>query len=359
MRASDPRRRLALLAALGSRLRSRLRSALLGGLVSGVLAACAAPTPTTGGSAEIPAARLEGVVARNDKYIVYMPVAGESYASLARSFLGSEGRQWEIADLNGPRLEPGKPVTIALQPANPTGVTADGYQVITILCYHRVGPRVSRMVMGPENFAAQLDYLAKNNYRVIRLADLPDFLAGKRALPKRAVVITFDDGHVSSYEHAFPLLKKYGFPATFFLYTDFLGAADALSWPRIQEMAQSGLIDFQSHSKTHANMTVRLPGETDARYRERLDAEVRVPRDLIQRHLQTKVGLYAYPYGDANEIVIERLLAGEQTLGATVNPGGNPFFAYPFMLRRTMIFGEHDVAAFRSALQTFRDINLR
>jgi peptidoglycan/xylan/chitin deacetylase (PgdA/CDA1 family) len=328
-------------------------------LCAALLAGCAtAPLPVAA-PGETPLARLEGVVASNDKYVVYMPVAGDSYASLAKSFLGSESRQWEIADFNGPRIEPGKPLTIPLKTLNPTGVTADGYQVITILCYHRVGPRVSRMVMAPDNFAAQLDYLAKNNYRVVRLADLPDFLSGKRPLPKRAVVITFDDGHVSAYEYVYPLLRNYGFPATFFLYTDFLGAAEALSWPRIHEMAQSGLIDFQSHSKTHSNLSVRLPGETDARYRERLDAEVRVPRDLIQRQLQTKVGLYAYPYGDANEIVIERLQAGEQTLGATVNPGGNPFFAHPFMLRRTMIFGEHDLNAFRNALQTFRDVNLR
>jgi peptidoglycan/xylan/chitin deacetylase (PgdA/CDA1 family) len=334
-------------------------AALAALLCAALLSACAtAPLPGTA-PMEAPLARLEGVVATNDKYVVYMPVAGETYAALAKSFLGSEARQWEIADFNGPRIEPGKPLTIPLKPANATGVTADGYQVITILCYHRVGPRVSRMVMAPDNFAAQLDYLAKNNYRVIRLADLPEFLSGKRPLPKRAVVITFDDGHVSAYEHAYPLLKKYGFPATFFLYTDFLGAAEALSWPRILEMAQSGLIDFQSHSKTHSNLTVRLPGETEARYRERLDAEVRVPRDLIQRQLQNKVGLYAYPYGDANDIVIERLQAGDQTLGATVNPGGNPFFAHPFMLRRTMIFGEHDMSAFRGALQTFRDINLR
>ena len=86
---------------------------------------------------------------------------------------------------------------------------------------------------------------------------------------------------------------------------------------------------------------------------------MRVPRDRDPAALQNKVGLYAYPYGDANEIVIERLQAGDQTLGATVNPGGNPFFAHPFMLRRTMIFGEYDINAFRNALQTFRDVNLR
>jgi peptidoglycan/xylan/chitin deacetylase (PgdA/CDA1 family) len=195
---------------------------------------------------------------------------------------------------------------------------------------------------------------------VIRLADLADFLEGKRPMPKRAVVITFDDGHVSSYQYAFPLLKKYGFHATYFLYTDFLGARDALTWAQIREMSESGLIDFQAHSKTHSNLVLKAGEESEQRYRERIDVEIRQPRDLIQRHLPTHVMHYAYPYGDANEAVIDRLTqAGNYKLGLTVNPGGNAFFAYPFMLRRTMVFGEHDLATFKAALQVFREGNLR
>ena len=109
---------------------------------------------------------------------------------------------------------------------------ADGYQTVPILTYHRIGPAREPMVLTAEAFEAQLEYLKRNDYRVIRLGDLPDFLAGRRALPRRAVVITFDDGHVSSYEYAYPLLVKYGFPATYFLYTDFLGAKEGLSWAR-------------------------------------------------------------------------------------------------------------------------------
>ena len=77
-------------------------------------------------------------------------------------------------------------------------------------------PFGTALIVPRETFAAQMEYLARNRYNVIRLADLPDFLAGKRALPPRAVVITFDDGHVSTYQSAYPVLKQYGFPATFF-----------------------------------------------------------------------------------------------------------------------------------------------
>jgi peptidoglycan/xylan/chitin deacetylase (PgdA/CDA1 family) len=173
------------------------------------------------------------------------------------------------------------------------------------------------------------------------------------------VVITVDDGHVSTYQYAYPLLKKYGFPATFFVYTDFIGAGEGLRWTQIKEMAASGLIDFEAHSKTHSNLVLRLPGESDQRYRERLDGEIRVPQESLQRNLSTKVDLYAYPYGDANEPVLERLQAADFRLAVTVNPGGNGFFAQPMMLRRSMVFGDYDIAAFKNLLQVFKEADLQ
>ena len=128
-----------------------------------------------------------------------------------------------------------------------------------------------------------------------------------------------------------------------------------MSWSQIREMADSGLIDFQSHSKTHSNLTLRLPNETDQRYRERLDAEIRTPRDILQKNLPGRVVHYAYPYGDANEIVLERMTQAEYRVGVTVNPGGNAFFAHPLMLKRTMVFGEHSLDQFRGLLQVFRE----
>jgi peptidoglycan/xylan/chitin deacetylase (PgdA/CDA1 family) len=341
-----------------------------GWLRAGVLAAflgiagCATqPQPAPVTPAPQPAAveaPLSGVVAQNDRFVIYLPGADDTLASLATRFLGNERRQWEIAEFNNiSRLQADESVVIPLQPVNPKGITASGYQTVPILCYHRVGPRASPMIMPPDTFAAQMEYLARNNYQVIRLSELVDFLEGKGQLPKRAVVITFDDGHVSSYQHAYPVLRKYGFPATFFLYTDFLDGGDALRWSQIREMAQSGLIDFQSHSKTHANLIVRLPGESEQRYRERLDSEIRIPRDVIQRNLPGKVTHYAYPFGDANEAVLERLAQTGHELGLTVNAGGNPFFAHPLMLRRTMIFGGASLESFRAALQVHRDANLQ
>lgn len=307
-----------------------------------------------------PKASPERVIARDARFVVYNPRAGDTLRSLARDYLGDPERYWEIADFNGVNAaEPEQALVIPLQPSNPVGVFSDGYQTVPILAYHRFGPQASKMELPAADFAAQLEYLAENDYRVVRLRDIEEFLAGRRALPRRAVVITMDDGYASTYKYAFPLLKQHGFPATVFVYTDFIGARDALTWAQMREMVGSGLVDIQAHSKTHSNLSSRLPGESDERYRERMDAEARVPRDLLERMLSVKVDAFAYPYGDASDVLIERLRKREYRLAATVSPGGNAFFAEPLLLQRSMVLGDQDLEAFKAKLQVFRELDLR
>jgi peptidoglycan/xylan/chitin deacetylase (PgdA/CDA1 family) len=214
------------------------------------------------------------------------------------------------------------------------------------------------MVISPARFEAQLDWLARNGWRVVRLDDVAAFLEGRQALPERSVVITIDDGYESVHRHAWPLLRKYGFPATLFVYTDFVGAGgDALSWAQLREMTASGLIDVQSHSKTHRNLVDRLNGETDEQYRRALDVEMRVPRQQLEARLPAhEVTYIAYPFGDADEAVVDAAGRHGFRLGLTVVPGGNPFFAQPLLLRRTMIFGDLDLEGFKARLQTRRSL---
>jgi peptidoglycan/xylan/chitin deacetylase (PgdA/CDA1 family) len=332
--------------------------------ISLLIAGCATPPPPQEPVSAAPEAvdpgPRPGVIARNERFVIYHPGTDDTLASLALQFLGSEAAAWKIADFNGiSSIEPGKAIAIPLRPLNPMAIWPEGYQTVPVLTYHRVGARTNRMEVTTRQLDEQFAFLAKQGYRVVRLSELADFLAGKRELPKRAVVLTFDDGYTSTYEHAYPLLKKYGFPATVFLYTNFIGAKDALTWPQIREMAGSGLVDFQPHSRTHANLIVRLSGETDHQYRERLDTEIRAPRDLIRRSLSSEVIYYAYPYGDANDLVLERLSQADFRLGLTVNPGGNASFAFPLMLRRTMVFGDRGLDAFKAALEVFKEIGAR
>lgn len=341
--------------------------AALAGLSAALLLGCASPTPPpplvvapepppVAAPPPAPAFFEAGgeELARNTRMAVYLAREGDSWRGIAQRFLGDGSLAWTLGDgAVAPR--PGQAVLVPLAPRNPTGIAADHYQTVPILCYHRFGSPTSKMTISPQTFGAQLEWLAKNGYRVIRLAELQGFLQGRQPLPPRSVVITIDDGYESVHRHAFPLLKKYGFPATVFVYTDFIGVGDGLSWPQLQEMQRSGLVDIQSHSKTHRNLVERGAQEGDARYRQAIENEMRVPRELLARRLEgSNIKHIAWPFGDANAIVLDSAARHGFELGATVSPGGNAFFSQPLMLKRTMIFGDLDLEGFKARLQTSR-----
>jgi peptidoglycan/xylan/chitin deacetylase (PgdA/CDA1 family) len=344
--------------------RGRCWRALWAAAGAALLTACGtvpnAPPPATPVPRPAPdagSAARGDVAGRHERLLVYVPAAGDALPAIAARFLGSADLAWRIADANGQRWQvaAGEPLVVPLADPDPAGVTADGYQTVPILCYHRFGGGTSKMILSPANFEAQLDWLARNHYRVLRLSELAGFLAGRQAVPQRSVVITIDDGYETVYRHAFPALKKYGFPATLFVYSDFIGSRDGLSWAQLQEMAASGLVDIQAHSKSHRNLVERGASETDASYRQSIESEVRQPRVVLERGLAAvgvRVNHFAYPFGDANELVLDAMRRNDYQLGVTVNPGGNPFFAHPMMLRRTMIFGDYDLDDFKARLQT-------
>ena len=305
-------------------------------------------------------APADHVIARNNRFVIYVPAANETFTSIAGRILDDPARAWVIADFNDiSEPKAGQPLVVPLQSSNPTGVFPNGYQTVPILCYHRFGSDEGKMVVSPKAFAQQMEFLKQNGFRPVRLTDLSGFLQGKRALPKRAVVITMDDGYASMYQHAYPVLKQYAFPTTVFVYTDFIGAKDALTWGQMQEMVASGLVDVQAHSKTHSSLAVRLPGESDARYRQRMDTETATPREVLQHKLHVQISSFAYPYGDTNNIVMEQLVRADYKMALTVDPGGNAFFTPSLLLRRTMILGDQDLDSFKARLQVFTTVDLR
>ena len=324
-----------------------------------MLAACAETPQRPAPVPEAPAAQQGQLLARDELFAIVAAGPGEDLSVLAQRYLGDRSKRWWITEFNGiDEVRSGQTVVIPLKPANPSGVYANGYLTIPILCYHRFGSKPSQLAVTPAAFEAQMDYLARNGYHVIPLSRLIGFLERGEPVPRKSVVLTIDDGYRSTYEVAFPILRKHGFPATVFLYGDFVGAPDALTWPQMKEMEGSGLVSIQPHSKTHANLTLRLPGETDSKYRERLRSEIDMPIRLIQDRLAVPSVAYAFPYGDVNETVVDLLKRQNVRVGVTVTPGGNPSFAYPFMLRRSMVFGGDGIDAFRAKLATFTQATL-
>ena len=117
-------------------------------------------------------------------------------------------------------------------------------------------------------------------------------------------------------------------------------------------LQRGGLIDVQSHSKTHPDLAKRLPGETAAAYDKRLHVEVDTPLQLLSRHGVSGATVFAFPYGATNPQVEAVLKAAGYRAAVTVARGGNPGWAPPFLLRRDMIYGDDSLARFAERVET-------
>ncbi|MCI0515550.1 polysaccharide deacetylase family protein [candidate division KSB1 bacterium] len=116
---------------------------------------------------------------------------------------------------------------------------------IPVFCFHRV--------LAAE-FEQQLKYLHANGYQTVTGDAYFEAITTRNSNPARTVVLTFDDGLENFYEVAYPLLKKYHFTAIAFIFPRGVGQPAVINWEQAREMHQSGVIDFQSHSYSHAGI---------------------------------------------------------------------------------------------------------
>jgi peptidoglycan/xylan/chitin deacetylase (PgdA/CDA1 family) len=173
------------------------------------------------------------------------------------------------------------------------------------------------------------------------------------------VVITIDDDWFSTYEIAFPILKKYGYPATLFVYTDLIiPGGKTLSWALLAEMSKKNM-DIQCHTKSHRNLTKRNSQESFREYFEALKKEVAESAEIIRRQLNKDVKYLAYPFGDTNPLVIALLTKLGYRGAFTVESGGNPFFAHPYRINRSMIYGNFNLQDFQNSLTFISDKEMR
>lgn len=173
---------------------------------------------------------------------------------------------------------------------------------IPILLYHYIGnnPNPSdsardNLSVAPDQFDEQMGYLAQNGYNPITLDTMVAGLRGVATLPPKPVVITFDDGYVDLYHNAFKILRKYNFRAVAFIPTGLVGTAYYASWDMLLEMQASGLLSFQSHSVSHAN----LPSVS----KNRLVSELTESKKTLEAKFGIPINFIAYPNGTSNEEV--------------------------------------------------------
>jgi peptidoglycan/xylan/chitin deacetylase (PgdA/CDA1 family) len=303
---------------------------------------------------------MSPMVFESKDYIVYRLKGNESPAMLAERFLKDRGQSWVIEDANeGVPFEKGQIVIIPLREENRGGLTNQGYQTVPVLCYHHFDEDCHSSLCTPVSlFEEQMRYLKENGYRVIPMRALLGFLNYRYALPQKAVILTIDDGYRSAYDIAFPILKKHGFTATLFIYTDFIEAStSALTWDHIRAMKAGGF-EVGSHTLSHCDLTKRREGEEKGAYLARIVKELRLSKQIIDDQLNQDTVYLAFPYGEHNQRILSLCEQVGYKMGFSVRKGGNPFFSDPLTLRRNQILRK-DMRSFVSRLTTFHHVSLR
>ena len=170
---------------------------------------------------------------------------------------------------------------------------------VPILTYHYIASNPNpkdrarnSLSVSPDKFEAQMQYLAQNGYTPITLDTLYGIFDEQTFAPAKPIVLTFDDGYEDFYTNAFPILRRFNFHAVSFIPTGLIGGSYYMNWNQIKEIASSGLVTFEGHSVTHAN----LPSLSFAAALKQLVDS----KNVLQANTGYPVNFVAYPYGSTD-----------------------------------------------------------
>lgn len=175
---------------------------------------------------------------------------------------------------------------------------------VPILVYHYVefvkDPKDSTrrsLDIIPPIFEMQLKTLKEAGYNFITVSELGQYLDGKKQLPQRPVILTFDDGYQDFYTDVFPLLKKYNVVATQYVISGVLDTPNYMTTEQVREVAQSGLVEIGAHTVHHKN----LPSLS----LEEARVEIEKSREELEKIFEMNIVSFAYPYGGFNDKLAE------------------------------------------------------
>lgn len=197
---------------------------------------------------------------------------------------------------------------------------------VPILMYHSVTDTPNAETrphsVRPGDLDEQLAYLAENDFTPLTLGDLVarlNKISGKE-LPRKPIVLTFDDGYADFHATALPLLERFGFPATVFLTSGWVADAGRnaagrpldrmLCWSQVREAADTG-VEIAGHSHSHPQLD-QLPDD-------RLRLELRRNKELLEERVGRPVSTMAYPYGYSSARVRRAVRAAGYRAACAVN----------------------------------------
>lgn len=234
--------------------------------------------------------------------------------------------------------------------------TSDG---IPVLIYHEVPDAAAEpgeTVIRLADFKAQMQYLSDSGYSTISMDDLVRFMKGEGAVPKKSVVLTFDDGWKSQL-NALPILDQFHFKASFWIFPGKGIDEPYLSWDDVTAISRNPNFQIGSHSMTHpwdraGNLVTWSDGKVDGRGKKDVEYELKESRRILEQKLDRKVVYFAWPCGWYSDAMIEMAKSAGYEALLTAEAGSNLRGGDVFRIRRIFIDGACDMEVFK---QTLRD----
>ena len=230
----------------------------------------------------------------------------------------------------------------------PTPTTTRVYQgpnavVVPILLYHRIdiSPINSQYYVPPDKFEGQMKLLHDWEYTVIPIDLLIKSIKEGAELPARPIILTFDDGDISVYLTAFPIMQKYGLTGVVYIVGKYMGTEGYMSSEQIKELIVAGW-EVGSHSNSHYDLTKLKP--------EELYTEIVWARQALQESTGSPVLTFAYPFGEMNSGVAKKVRSAgyiaAMGLGFTSDQGKSNLYR----LERRDVRGEYHIKRFAEFL---------
>lgn len=220
---------------------------------------------------------------------------------------------------------------------------------IPVLMYHRVTDDIppGNLVVSTSNFYKQMEYLKNEGYQTLTISEFYERLSTSTGIPsgERYILLTFDDGWIDNFFHAFPVLKKFSFNATIFLICNTIENhqqfPEYLTFNQIVEM-QDQSIDFGSHTLHHKELPMLDYDE--------VIKEISYSKMYLEKKLNTDIISFCYPRGKYNDNIISIVSEAGYDIAFTINPGRNKVGCNMLMLNRTEISGHDSIFDFKKKL---------
>lgn len=216
-------------------------------------------------------------------------------------------------------ISTGRLVLPRRRPSEEEGVPPEREVRVPILVYHSVREPVPGMSafdrqfeVTPDQFERQVSYLHERGFHTVSFGELADAFDGDADLPEKPVVISFDDGRETQFTNAVPILERFGYTATFFVFTNAIDRDGYLTWDQLQQAKARGM-EIGSHTVFHPFLT-RMTSDEAKR------EEIEKSKATLERGLGVHVTAFAHPFGlydDATNALIEA--AGYRTARTLVH----------------------------------------